>query len=155
MRLWPRSTTARISEAFAFLAEAGYRLVSDSGLGMGTTVTYRSPALWIAVNSDRGDTWVEVTPTGQPDDPYTEGLLHELLAGHATYEAEHPLTRRRSVEEAAAFVREHLGELEIRFRPERLAETRQQLAALRDARTAKTRGWLANLDRRAREARGQ
>lgn len=155
MRLWPRSTSDRIREAFAFLAEAGYQLVSDSGYGMGATVTYRSAALWIAVSSDRGDVWVEVTPAGQADDAYSDDLLRELLAGHETYEAEHPLTRPRSVEEAAAFVREHLGELELRLGPAHLAETRRRLGALRDARTENTSGWLAELDRRAGKGRGQ
>ena len=43
MRLWPRSTTDLIREAFAFLPDAGYRLVSESGLGMGVTVTQLTP----------------------------------------------------------------------------------------------------------------
>jgi hypothetical protein len=155
MRLWPRSTTDRIREAFAFLIEAGYRLVSESGLGMGVTVTYRSPALWIAVNADRGDAWVEVTPTGQPDDPVTDDVLRELVAGHTTYEAKYPLGRAQSVEETAAFVREHVDELERRFGPEYLAVTRKGLAALCAARAAKTKAWLAGSDRRGAGMQGR
>ena len=154
MRFWPRSATELIREAFAFLIDdAGYQLVSASGLGMGVTVTYRSPTLWISVHDDRGDAWAEVTPSDAADDPYDDRLLAELLAGHERYTADHPPTASRGVGECAAFLRANLGELERRFGAERRDETRRRLAALRTSRGERTKAWLAAKDRRAGRAR--
>jgi hypothetical protein len=141
MRFWPRSATETIREAFAFLTnDCGYRLVSESGLGMGVTVTYRSPALWVAVNADRGDAWVEVTPARSADDPYDDRLLAELLAGHEQYIADCSPAELRGVSECAAFLRANLAELERRFSPERRDETRRRLATLRASRAKRAKG---------------
>ena len=155
MRFWPRSTTEVMRETFAFLIEAGYRLVSESGVGMGVTVTYRSPALWIAVNADRGDVWADVTPADGFDDPYDDRLLAGLLAGHDAFVGPDPSTYLRSIDECAAFVRANLAELERRFTPEHREDTRRRLAALAESSALRTKAWLAGKPRRAGDAQGQ
>src|SRR5215212_4897147 len=85
MRLWPRSTSDRIREAFAFLTAAhGYRLVADSDGAMGGSVTYRSDGLWIAVEWDRSEPWLEFSPTRS-----SLGRVDWELVDHVLRGAEH------------------------------------------------------------------
>src|SRR5690349_2894015 len=87
MRLWPRSMSERIREAFAFLVDGhGYRLVSYSGGGMGGSVTYRSDDLWIAVEWDRSDPWLEFSPTRSAVGRFDWDLVDHVLRGAAALE---------------------------------------------------------------------
>ena len=107
MRLWPKSVGDRIREAFAFLTEVhGYRLIADSDGGMGGSLTYRSDALWIAVEWDRSDPWLEFSPARSPAGKFDWDLVDQLLRSAPHFEGAGVPSRTAPVAELAAFLRE-------------------------------------------------
>ena len=136
MRFWSQSLSERIREAFAFLTEShGYRLVvvSDAGY-MGGTVAYRSDDLWITVAWDRSDPWLEFSPTGlyvkvnwQCFELLRRGGLREVVGMPAAC---------ASAPELAAYVHEHIGEIELRFQHPQREATLAELAKLKSERSS-------------------
>jgi len=149
MRLWPKSVGDRIREAFAFLTEVhGYRLIAHSDGGMGGSLTYRSDALWIAVAWDRGDPWLEFSPARSPAGPFEWDLVDQLLRGVPHFDGPGVPVRTAPVPELAAFLREHLAEIEARFRPPVLGTTLGRLAELDGERQVLVRQWWDRFKRR-------
>jgi hypothetical protein len=147
MRLWPRSTGDEIRETFAFLTqERGYRLIADSDAGMGGSLAYRSPELWITVEWDRSDRWLEFSPTRSAVKVDWD-LVDHLLRGAPHYEGAGVPMRTAPVPELAAFVRAHLIEIEARFRGPARAATVSTLLALRKEQLARVQAWWDGLER--------
>jgi hypothetical protein len=145
MRLWPRSTSEEIRAAFAFLVEEhGYRLVADSGDGMGGAVTYRSDDLWVAVEWDRSKPWLEFAPTHSSVGRFDWELVGHLLRGAEHWErGMNDPARTATPEELAGWLRERLAEIEARFRlPERDA-TNARLECLAAERRSLREQWWA------------
>jgi hypothetical protein len=150
MRLWPRSTADRIREAFAFLVEThGYRLVADSDGGMGGSITYRSEGLWIAVEWDRGEPWLEFSPTRSSVGRFDWDLVDHVLRGEAFARADVP-AREAPADELAAWLRAHLAEIEAAFAPPRREDTQARLRAVdSERRRLRERYWAARPPRGA------
>ena len=142
MRFWPQSTGAAIREAFAFLPAAhGYRLIADSDAGMGGSMTYRSADLWITVSWDRGDHWVEFSPTNI-DAKFDWELIKHLLRGAEHYDGLGVPVHAAPIPELATFVREYLPEIERRFRDPALPQTVARLGELQvEQRRVAQKSW--------------
>jgi hypothetical protein len=135
LRLMPRSPADRIREAFGFLTRPphAFRIVAESE-GMGGAVTYRSDALWVAVEWDRGEPWLEFSPTRSSVGRFDWELVDHVLRGAAHYEAGGGAGGEAEAGELAAWLRPRLAEIEARFAPGRLAETNERLLALQAQR---------------------
>ena len=154
MRLWPRSTGDEIRDAFAFLTrERGYRLIADSDAGMGGSLTYRSAELWIAVEWDRGDPWLEFSPT-RSEVKVDWDVVDHLLRGVPQYEGLGVPVRTASVPELAAFLRAHLDEIEARFRSPAREATVAALFVLREGQLSRVQAWWDSLKRAPRRQGG-
>ena len=130
MRFWPQSTGDAVRAAFAFLpAEHGYRLMADSDAGLGGSLAYRSPDLWITVHWDRSDPWLEFSPTNL-DARFDWDLVEHLLRGAECYEGVALPVRTAPAPDLAAFLRQHLPEIERRFQDSARPETLTRLAEL-------------------------
>ena len=141
MRLWPRSVADRIKDALDFLTtERGYRRVAASDAGMAGSVGYRSDALWITAEWDRGEPRLVVTPVGTTVRAGWE-VLDPLLRGAAHYDGPVVAAREAPPAELAAWLRAHLDELEARLHPPRRAATLTLLAAYEAERQAEGRRW--------------
>ena len=135
MRLWPRSAAEEIREAFAWLTGPphAYRLIAESD-GMRGAVTYRSEGLWIAVEWDRGQPWLEFSPTRSAVGRFDWQLVDHLLRGAERYAAGSGVGGEAPAMELAGWLRPRLGEIERRFAPPSLADTHDQLLALQAQR---------------------
>jgi hypothetical protein len=154
MRLWPRSTGDGIRDAFAFLTqERGYRLIADSDAGMGGSLTYRSSELWIAVEWDRGDPWLEFSPT-RSEVKVDWDLMDHLLRGAPQYEGVGVPVRTAPASELAAFVRAHLDEIEARFRGAAREATVAALLGLRRGQLARVQAWWDSMKQAPRPQGG-
>ena len=141
MRFWPQSTGDAVRDAFAFLQEAhNYRLIVDSDAGMGGSLGYRSPELWITVHWDRDDPWLEFSPT-DIDDRFDWDVVEHLLRGAEHYQGKGVPVRTAPVPELAAFLRQHLAEIERQFRgPERVV-TLARLGQLQAEQQRRVQAW--------------
>jgi hypothetical protein len=142
LRLMPRSPADRIRDAFAWLTEPphAYRIVAESE-GLGGAVTYRSESLWVAVEWDRGEPWLEFSPTRSAVGRFDWELVDHLLRGAAHFGGGGGTASEAPAGALAAWLRPRLGEIEARFRPPALAETNARLLALQSERTRARAAW--------------
>jgi hypothetical protein len=153
VRPWSQSPTERVRAAFAFLSEPphAYRLIAESDSGMAGSVTYRSDALWITVEWDRGEPWLEFAPTQEPAGRFDWELVDSLLQGakHTTAPVTGP-AREAPAEELAAWLRARLPEIEARFTPAVRTATQARLLGLATKRAAARQAWWKARERTAR-----
>lgn len=136
MHLWPRSTADQIYEAFGFLTDRGYRLIADSPGGMGGSVTYRSAGLWIAVEWDRSEPWIEFAPTHASVGRVHWEVVDHLLRGAEHWEHGTAAARTAPAVELAAWLHERLANIEALFRMPELEQTNKQIQAVLTERRA-------------------
>jgi hypothetical protein len=121
--------TIRIAFAWLTAPQHGYRIVAESE-GAGGAVTYRSDALWIAVEWDRGQPWLEFAPTHSAVGRFDWELVDHLLRDAPHFrEGAGPGGEAPAVA-LAAWLRPRLAAIESRFRPPALDATQARLHAL-------------------------
>jgi hypothetical protein len=99
-----------IRSAFDFLLERGYSLIESPG-GMGGTVAYRSPALWISIEWDRLWPWMTFTFVRSGPEPLSWTEVNSLL--RTTPDGTNSqLPASPSVQELSAFVKENIQSIE-------------------------------------------
>src|SRR5581483_2378618 len=130
MALFGPSISERIHEAFAFLEARGYRLIAESAEAMGGSINYRSPHLWVAIDWDRSEPWLEFAPTHSSIGRVDWELVDHVLRGAKHWEFGMSPRKTASAEALAAWLRTRIEEIEMRFREPELAATSARLQAI-------------------------
>ena len=127
-----------IRAAFDFLLERGYSLIESPG-GMGGTVAYRSPTLWITIEWDRQWSWTTFTFVRSGPEPLSWVEVRSLL-GSATDEGKHAgIIVSRPVEELSAFVKEHIERIEQLVEPDEWPRTEDVIRQILARRASRSR----------------
>jgi hypothetical protein len=138
MRFWPQSREDQVVDHFAFLLKRRYALVARSSSGNSGRVTYRSAKMWIGIEWDGGDPWIDFSPVGASDS-YDWDLVRLFMRGRTEYESRDLSVRTDKVPMLAAFARTHLAAIEALFAPTVRDGTVAALSALKADRSAKLR----------------
>ena len=146
MRIWPRALADEIEDAFAFLLPQGYRLIAKSAWGMGGRVTYRSAQLWIGIEWDRSEPWLDFAPVGSAE-AYDWDLVDHLLRGARHFSRTKFTTLTARVPELASFLQTRLADIEASFKAPMREPTIAHLHAVRAERGALAKEWWDGLKR--------
>jgi len=146
MHFWPRSREDEVTDHFAFLLKRRYALVAKSSSDTGGRVTYRSAKLWIGVEWDGGDPWLDFSPVGATES-YDWDLVRQLLRGRTRFESRDLATHTEKARILAAFARSHLAAIEALFAPTARSATVLTLSAMKAERNAQRRARSATVNR--------
>jgi hypothetical protein len=142
--LTSQSTLQQVCDAFSFLTERGYSIVSEQDEGLFGEIEYRSPEVWVVINWDLRDRTMDLAFASTHRTWFGRvswDAFDHLLRGAERFEPEPPFYRNAPLGELVEFVRRNLREIERRLSNDQREATVAFLARLEADRVQRARAY--------------